>query len=68
MVEGDELIGLLIWVDEDADGVTDPGELKELSDFRITSLKTGFDAATMESSFSELQHIGESRRRAYFGG
>jgi Ca2+-binding EF-hand superfamily protein len=68
VVEGEELVGLMIWVDEDADGKTDPGELRELKDYRITSLKTGFDPKTMESSFSELQHIGESRRRAYFGG
>jgi hypothetical protein len=68
VVTGEELVGLMIWVDEDADGKTDPGELKELEDYRITSLKTGFDPETMASSFSELQHIGESRRRAYFGG
>ena len=68
VVTGDELVGLMIWVDEDADGQTDPGELKELADFRITSLKTGFDPEKMESSFTELQHIGESRRRAFFGG
>lgn len=68
VVTGEELVGLMIWVDEDADGQTDPGEMRELEDYRITSLKTGFDAETMESSFSELKHIGESRRRAYFGG
>lgn len=68
VVTGEELVGLMIWVDEDADGQTDPGELRELADYRITSLKTGFDPKTMESSFSELQHIGESRRRAYYGG
>ncbi|MEC7946257.1 MAG: hypothetical protein VX265_01740 [Myxococcota bacterium] len=68
VVTGEELVGLMIWVDEDADGQTDPGELRELKDYRIMSLKTGFDAKTMESSFSELQHIGESRRKAYFGG
>jgi hypothetical protein len=68
IVTGDELAGLMIWVDEDADGITDPGELKELADYRITSLKTGYDPKKMESAYSELKHIGETRRREYFGG
>lgn len=41
-LNGDELVGLALWQDHDYNGISEPGEVKPLRDFAITSLR--FDA------------------------
>lgn len=51
VVAGEELRGLKIWEDRNGDGITQAGELVELSQHGVTSLNTSFNATDMRSSF-----------------
>ncbi len=68
LVQGEELKGLQIWKDANADGKVDSGELRELSEFGITSLNVGdYDAKTMEGSFGVETRSQEIRSAVWAG-
>lgn len=51
-VDGDELEGLKIWVDDNGDGIVDEGELQSLADHGIISFDVGnYNKDTMEGSY-----------------
>ena len=53
IIEGDELEGLQIWMDDNADGITDEGELRSLAEFGITSLDIrNIDKKDMSATFN----------------
>ncbi len=68
-VEGDELKGLQIWKDADADGKVDKGELEQLSKYNINSFDVkGYDKKTMEGSYNtQTSTTTEVQRQAFFG-
>jgi len=52
-VSGDELAGLQIWVDSNADGVVQEGELQSLQQHNITSFDvSNYNGETMEGSYT----------------
>ncbi len=68
LVKGEELEGLQIWMDSNADGKVDAGELRELSEFGITSLNVGdYDSKTMEGSFGVETRSQEVRSAVWAG-
>ncbi len=51
MVNGEELAGLQIWVDSNADGITQEGELQALDQHIIASFNVGqYNGQTMEGT------------------
>lgn len=53
VVTGDELKGLQVWVDSNADGKVQEGELQSLQQHNITSFNVGnYNAETMEGSYT----------------
>ncbi len=69
VISGDELKGLKIWVDKDADGITDPGELRDLSEYNITKLNTKMtDPNKMESTFTVGKDVYKYERRKVLAG
>ncbi|MCQ2736323.1 MAG: hypothetical protein MJ234_03805 [bacterium] len=40
VVEGNELNGIMLWIDSNRNGVSDPGELHQLSEYNVTKLYT----------------------------
>jgi hypothetical protein len=52
-VNGSELQGLKIWEDRNGDGITQKGELVELSKHGVTSLSTRFKSEDMSSTYGK---------------
>ncbi len=53
MIRGDELVGLSIWADANSNGISEPGEVKPISQHAITSLScrsTGQDGSSLVAS------------------
>jgi hypothetical protein len=53
VVKGAELQGLKIWEDRNGDGITQDGELVELSKHGVSQLNTGFNASDMSSTYGK---------------
>ncbi len=69
VISGDELKGLKVWIDKDADGITDTGELHNLSEFNITKLSTKMsDPSKMEANFTVGKNVYETVRRRVLAG
>ncbi len=44
-ISGDELNGLSLWRDTNANGISDPGEVKPLADYKVVALRYAYERA-----------------------